>query len=356
MRIRLAHRQRAWHRVRYRAWVLDHPAGPASGEVENGSSLLHSENVGGLATRAPLVDVIIPTNRVSPFLAEALKSLSSQTWSNWRLTIVDDGSPDPVALAEATSGIPNAQLIRNPGEGVSAARTAGVRATRGQYLVFLDDDDLWEEDRLELQVLDLQTNPGHVAAFCAGRYIDSHGREFGVPWPAVSCAARVFLAGNAPLPRIVTMMVKREAFMLVGGFDETLRMAEDLDLTLRLLQVGEFAANPSILVLYRRHSQNVSKGGSLTGRRAIRGLLRKQVTEAEQRGDASAAVLLRHNQRLSRAAASREAVDACLGAARNGKWGYVIVELGWSLRSPVAAFKHTARKLAVRPGRPGMGL
>lgn len=298
----------------------------------------------------PVVDVIIPTNRASRFLPETIASVAGQTWPHWRLTVVDDGSPDPATLDDLVADVPGARVLHQAPSGTSAARNRGIRETDGPLLVFLDDDDVWLPERLERQVEAWLQAQEHVAVFCGGSYIDGDGRSFGEPWPAHQTPSRTFLSGEVPMPRIVTLMVRRDVCLAVGGFDEGIRTGQDLDFTLRVLQEGEMRAVPEPLVLYRRHNSNVSQAGSLVGRRAIDSLLTRQIHDAKRRNDASATLLLRENRRRRRSVAAAESLDGAVADLRLRDVHGVAAELRWAARTPWASLRAAWAKVT-RPRR-----
>lgn len=282
----------------------------------------------------PVVDIILPTNRASRFLTETLASVAAQTWTNWTLTIVDDGVPEPSVLAYAASQMPSTYVIKHPSSGVSAARNLGIKSTQGDFLVFLDDDDVWHPTRLEEQVSILEVDPHYLGAFCGGEYIDSDGVVFGRGWPASQVPSRRFLAGEFPLPRIVTMMVRRDACLAIQGFNENLRVGEDLDFTLRLLRLGELLAVSKPLVQYRRHENNISQVSSRDERAQVLKMLAGQVRDVEGVGDASLSLLLAENLRRRKARIATEAVNGLSHAIKTRTGRDVLIELAWMARTP----------------------
>ena len=197
-------------------------------------------------------------------------------------------------------------MIHRPHAGVSAARNAGLAAGTGQLVAFLDDDDLWDPRRLEAQVTALRVASEAVGAFCGGYYIDADGRTFGTGWDAEHVERERMIDGSVPAPRIVSLLVTRDTCLRVGGFDESLVLAEDNDFVLRVLQQGPLTAVPEKLVGYRRHGGNASDEALTESRRATDRLLAKQIDAARQRGDAATAALLRsHRQRHHRRAANK---------------------------------------------------
>lgn len=275
----------------------------------------------------PLVDVILASNRPSPYVAETIRSVLNQTYPHWRLTFVDDGSPVPLHLA--VEGVPKAQYIRQAGRGVSHARNTGLAATSGPLVAFLDDDDVWHADKLALQVQALRDHVHAVACFHGGTYIDAHGVEFGDGWGAVRTPSKKFLAGEVPPPRITTLLFRREACLRAGGFDPTLRLAEDLDFTLKVLQLGEMVCVDQRLVGYRRHDRNASQPDSIEGHRSFQRMLRRQVTEARDRGDLDTAQRLEQRLKISAQRAPGSALRAFRSAVRSRKPRPAMAALGW---------------------------
>lgn len=264
----------------------------------------------------PRVSVVVATNRGGPFLAEALASAVGQTYPAVDVLLVDDGSPDPGAV-RATAEAAGARVLRTAPAGVSAARNAGVRATDGDVLVFLDDDDRWHPERLARQVADLRAVPGAVLGYCGMRTVDTDGHELvAADQRAVRDRADVARGrGGVMLPNLV---VTREAFDAVGGFDPAYRQGEDLDLVLRLAARGPFAFTDAVLVDYRHHGANTTRSyRDLAG--SLRTILRRHRTAALADGDRALVRALddrlRANDRFAAWSAAR-AARAALSARR----------------------------------------
>lgn len=186
---------------------------------------------------AALLSVVIPTyNRAEP-CARAVRSVIAQTYRPIEVVVVDDGSTDDTAerlLAEFGDRI---TLVRQPNQGVSRARNAGVRASRGACIAFLDSDDTWVAQKAAIQMQWLAERPDFGLCLCdvmlfdtgGGPPVRSHRRA---QLPVDGFILDHVLRRPSLLPS--TMVVRRDLFEEVGGFDETLRTAEDLDLHLKL--------------------------------------------------------------------------------------------------------------------------
>jgi len=228
----------------------------------------------------PLVSVVLATNRPGPFLSIALDALVAQTWTEWELVLVDDGAPEPGALDLAAAGLPRARVVHQANAGVSVARNVGIAHSTGTYLAFLDDDDLWEPERLQRGVGAFEGRPDAVASYSQWDVIDGRGRTVA---PGDLCAGdlRAFLRldARAPLP---TLMVTRAALDRAGTFHPMLTLGEDLDLTYRLARIGAFVFVPDVLVHYRRHDGNVTNDHRTSALASVRALRIQQWWSADR--------------------------------------------------------------------------
>src|SRR5437868_6893832 len=115
----------------------------------------------------PLVSVIIPAYRASRYISSALESVFSQTWNHFEIVLVNDGSPDTIALESALHPFrQRLHYIEQPNQGPGAARNAGIHASRGDYLAFLDADDRWYADFLGEQMAFLQRRRDCDLVYC----------------------------------------------------------------------------------------------------------------------------------------------------------------------------------------------
>jgi glycosyltransferase involved in cell wall biosynthesis len=186
----------------------------------------------------PLVSVVIPAYNTARTLPRALDSVFSQTFTEYEVIVVDDGSVDDVAAATLPYGN-RVQLIRQNNAGASSARNNGVRHACGQYLAFLDADDFWHPRKLEIQVAAFRARP--ETALCWSKGI--RWSEADLPMKAfaepdrqhsepeyVTDFREIFVAPYLGTPGV---MMRRDAFLRLGGFREDLPSAEDIDLWLR---------------------------------------------------------------------------------------------------------------------------
>ena len=284
------------------------------------------------AGRTPgLVDVIVPTNRVGRFLPAALESAHRQRYHLQRLLLVDDGSDDPEALDRLVAEMPIATVIHRQHEGVSAARNAAIRSGNGEFVTFLDDDDLWPPSRLDDLVTTLRSHPEAGGVFGNGRYIDADGRVFG-RWRTSSASQEDFLRRATPIPRITALLVRREMLERVGLFDETLAFSEDDELILRLLRHAPLVSSMTTVVDYRRHGDNATLASWRTRYRSAHTAIRKNIVEAQRLEQHEYAALLRvHLKRLNRSTAANSA-GRVIGDLKARRLGSAITDVGQSLR------------------------
>ena len=209
----------------------------------------------------PKVSVIIPTYNRSHFIKDALESVLAQSYQDFELIIIDDGSTDNTSeiLADYSDRL---QYIYQKNQGRSVARNLGVKKAKGHYIAFLDSDDLWLSNKLEKQIQFLETNSQISLVHCFTAVVDEnrkhcdeltkfhkihHQRSFkrGYDYEDISLECIMFTS---------CIIVKRDIFLKLGGFDNNCEPLEDWDLYLRLAFKHKIAVVPEILSLYRHHN------------------------------------------------------------------------------------------------------
>ena len=181
----------------------------------------------------PLVSVIIPTYNRREMVREAVDSVLAQTYRNFELTIVDDGSDDgtPEVLAKYGEAL---QVCTQPNLGVAAARNRGVLCATGLYLAFLDSDDLWLPRKLEAQMAFMQKNPWAQICQTEETWF-RHGVRVNPRMKHRKPSGDIFRPSlELCLVSPSAVMMTRRLFDAVGGFDETFTACEDYDLWLRI--------------------------------------------------------------------------------------------------------------------------
>lgn len=208
----------------------------------------------------PVVTVVMPVRNAARYLAEAIESILSQTFRDFELLIVDDGSTDetPKILAKFQARDRRVSVHRLPGGGLSAALNHGCSLARGSLIARMDGDDVALAERLERQVEFLAVRTDVVLLGTAHTEIDSEGSVLGMtvyPTDPEAVAARLPVKNCIAHP---TVMFSRCAFESVGGYRRAFFPAEDYDLWLRLGDRYAMANLPEPLLQYRLHSGSAS--------------------------------------------------------------------------------------------------
>jgi glycosyltransferase involved in cell wall biosynthesis len=225
---------------------------------------------------APQVSVVIPAYNAAWCVGRAIDSVLAQTFRDFELIVVDDGSTDGTAAVLAAYG-DKLRVVAQANGGMSNARNAGIRAASGRYLAFLDADDRWLPDKLARQVALLDARP--ELAFCAAvtELEDPEGRNVG-EWRGSSVAlagiSEVFANHAAVAGGASAVLARRHLVAKLGGFDENLAGAEDTDLWMRLAGRGGFACIPEPLVVVTRRPDSIS-GNRTNMRRGALAMTRK---------------------------------------------------------------------------------
>jgi glycosyltransferase involved in cell wall biosynthesis len=188
----------------------------------------------------PAVSVVIPLYNKAAYVDRAISSVFAQSFENLEVIVVDDGSTDAGGEIVAAREEPRLRLIRQANAGVAAARNAGVGASRGRWVAFLDADDTWRPDRLARQFAALWRTPDVVWA--AGAFVTTrHGRVLAIPdapdaWFAEADVLKdaLLMLGAGWMLWTGTVMVRRDVFAQLGGFDPMLKVGEDVLLWTRL--------------------------------------------------------------------------------------------------------------------------
>ena len=207
-----------------------------------------------------LVSVIIPTYNRASLLSRAIQSVLQQRYGNFELIIVDDSSTDNTK--DVVLDLKDERIIyirHDKNKGGSAARNSGIRLSRGEYIAFLDDDDVWLPDKLESQLKRFKEVPSTVGLVYCGYRIVSSEKIISVVKPEIKgrvfdeALKKCFLGGPTPV-------IKRECFDKAGIFDEKLPSCQDWDIWIRVAKHFGFDYVPEILAEYRIHKCQVSAG------------------------------------------------------------------------------------------------
>jgi glycosyltransferase involved in cell wall biosynthesis len=210
----------------------------------------------------PAVSIIVPAYNTAHLIGETLESIAAQTYTDYEVIVVNDGSPDTPALERALE--PHRERIvylRQENRGVSAARNTAIRASRGEYIALIDSDDTWEPEYLEVQVAALEADPTLDVVYPDARIVGDHpkaGRTYMDVYPSrgeVTFEALVTLRCNV----LCSVLARRAALVRAGLYDASLRCVEDFDLWLRVVATGgRIGYHRRVLMRLRRHPGSLS--------------------------------------------------------------------------------------------------
>jgi len=222
------------------------------------------------ARPAPRVSVIVPCFNAADYVGQALDSALGQTHGNVEIIVVDDGSTDstPEVLAGYADRV---RILRQQNSGSAAARNRGIDAATGELIAFLDADDFWFPDKLQMQVSHLMSCGDCGVVYCGWLALsaDSDGR---FPQP-VRSAPNVgedlidpdrsgwlyHLLLQDSVVHTSTAVFRRDVIESVGRFDESLRRGQDLDYWLRASRVTQIHKLSAVLSVYRLHAESITR-------------------------------------------------------------------------------------------------
>lgn len=207
-------------------------------------------NDDGLRAGQPIVSTIIPVFNGAGYLEEAISSVLEQSFQSIEIIVVDDGSTDQTAQIAKTF-VPPVIYTFQQNQGSSAARNRGVHLARGRFLAFLDADDVWSADKIQVQMQYMRDHPGIDVVF-------GHVKQFVSP-DIEQDLSNAISVSTTDVPGHVpgTMLVTREAFHRVGFFDTTLDLAETIEWYARALDAGVTTHMLPVTVMRRRiHKTN----------------------------------------------------------------------------------------------------
>ncbi|MEX0777515.1 MAG: glycosyltransferase [Phycisphaeraceae bacterium] len=221
----------------------------------------------------PLISVVLPVYNGQRYLAAAVSSVLMQSMKDFELIVIDDGSTDgSLAILEGLARRDQrVRLVSRENRGLVATLNEGISLARAPFIARMDADDICLPQRLARQWAFLQAN---AAVVCVGGYyqlMDQRGRHLTTMTPPSDHAGleRELLAGHTPLCHPSAMM-RAQAVRAVGGYDPAMMLAEDLDLWLRLGEIGRLAVLPEPVIRYRLHGESVSEKAGLKQRQVAR--------------------------------------------------------------------------------------
>jgi glycosyltransferase involved in cell wall biosynthesis len=214
----------------------------------------------------PKVSVIIPVFRVEKYIYLTLKSVFEQTFQDFEILIIDDGSPDTSIDICKKFEDHRLKIIRQSNRGLSSARNTGIRNSLGEFIAFLDGDDLWLPDKLEKHLNHLASAPDVGISFCRSELVDEKGNPLGTfLMPKLKELNTYDLLCGNPVGNGSAAVVRREVLDAIRYqnsssdfpeyfyFDENFRRSEDIELWLRIIisTPWKIEGIPDVLTLYR---------------------------------------------------------------------------------------------------------
>lgn len=207
----------------------------------------------------PKISVIIPAYNCAKTINETIDSVFSQTFSDFELLIINDGSTDATLNVLSLVKDLRIKVFSYTNAGGNVSRNRGINHAVGEFISFLDADDIWTPDKLATQLQALKENPTTKVAYSWTDYIDENGKF-------VSSGTHISLNGNVYEQLLVknflengsNPLICKDALLAVGGFDESLVAGQDWDMWLRLAREFNFVAVPYVQILYRISANSLS--------------------------------------------------------------------------------------------------
>ncbi len=207
----------------------------------------------------PTISVIIPAYNAESTILETIASVQKQTFSDFELIVINDGSTDQTSELLITVKDHRIKIFSYKNGGPAAARNRGISHSTGKFISFIDADDLWTQDKLELQLAALQQHPEAGVAYSWTCYMSENGESFYAGESVLfegnvyaQLLIRNFLAnGSNPL-------ISKQAIDSVKEFDPNLKAFEDWDFYLRLAARWPFVLVPKLQIIYRQSSKGLS--------------------------------------------------------------------------------------------------
>jgi len=209
---------------------------------------------------SPIVSVIIPTYNRSEMLIRSIESVLYQTYKDFELIIVSDGSTDGTDKIVASYADPRIRFLKHEkSRGASAARNTGIRASIGTYIAFLDDDDEWTHNKLEVQVPIIEKSAPEVGLVYAWMEYFENGKSRRIHAPELRGNVFVEMLDKQAIGGCPTVIIKREIIKNVGYFDESLLRGNDGDYWRRISKQYQVDFVPEVLAkIFIGHENRIS--------------------------------------------------------------------------------------------------
>lgn len=209
----------------------------------------------------PTVSVIIPAYNADKTILETIKSVQQQTFLDFELIVINDGSTDRTLEFLNSVEDPRLNIFSYSNGGLPVARNRGISHATGEFIAFLDADDLWTPDKLELQLASLQQHPEAGVAYSWTYFMEKQGESLSFnpcdPLPLEGNVYAKLLVRNL-LHNGSNPLIRKQAIDSIGEFDSTLKSCEDWDFYLRLAARWPFVLVPKYQIFYRQSSGSMT--------------------------------------------------------------------------------------------------
>ena len=205
-----------------------------------------------------MVSVVIPNYNHAKFLPHAIDSILNQTYTNYEIIVVDDGSTDNSRQVAEGYGDQIVYIYKD-NAGLSAARNTGIRRSKGEFIGLLDADDMYEPSFMQTMVGLLQQNLNKDGAYCGYQFVSDEGILLSQIENRIfpeETLYQTFWGANYWVPESVLM--RRRCYVTAGPYDESLRSLEDWDVWLRILAVHPIIGTPDVLIRHRALPESMS--------------------------------------------------------------------------------------------------
>lgn len=222
-------------------------------------AIFHCSTLGYKMSKKILVSILMPMRNAETYVAESISSLLQQTYSNFELVIVNDGSTDKSQFIAESFLDSRIKMVMGEGKGVSAALNIGLGIAQGKYICRCDADDLYPSGRLKDQVEWLEDHSNHIAVSGKFSSIDEKSSiisEFNTGDEA--CDITQELLNGSTRTTLCSYLVRRDAMANLNGYREYFITAEDIDMQLRLAEKGSVGYIPNNMYFYRIHNDSIT--------------------------------------------------------------------------------------------------
>jgi glycosyltransferase involved in cell wall biosynthesis len=207
----------------------------------------------------PRISIVIPAHNCETTITKTIDSVLKQSFTDFELIVIDDGSQDKTLEVVSKINDPRIKVLSYPKAGANVSRNRGLALAQGNFISFLDADDIWSPDKLASQIQALENDSNAKVAYSWTDYIDDNDK-FLLAGTHITANAEVYEqllitnfleSGSNPL-------ICKETILTLGGFDESLTAAQDWDMWLRLANKYNFVCIPQSQILYRIRANSLS--------------------------------------------------------------------------------------------------